>query len=202
MKHNGMSRQGGFTIIEIGITLVILGVLMAAGLPSLFAWLGTSRANSAPVFYMEGIRLAREGAIKNNAAARFTLIPNSSNGQYDWRVDWCSPTTTAACDDGSGKWSTTASPVSTASGEPSGPSILRTSEGLPSSQLLGINSFGENDVYFDSVGWLNSNATNLTKIQFIPSSTDSLPTQININLSGMVERCVPTVGSSDSRACP
>jgi type IV fimbrial biogenesis protein FimT len=114
-------RPRGFTLVELMVTVTVLGIMMAIGLPSLMSWLSASRTNAMPEFYLDGLRKARDGAIKHNAAARLVLSTNA-NGQFDWQIDWCAPVTGTPCNDTSGAWSTTASAVSTVSGQPPGPS--------------------------------------------------------------------------------
>jgi type IV fimbrial biogenesis protein FimT len=195
----------GFSVTELMIAITILGIMMAVGLPSLFSWLNATRAKSLTEFYIEGMRLAREGAIKHNGASRLVLSTNTTNGQFDWQVDWCSPISTSACDE-SGVWSTTKSAVSTVAGQPSGFSVFRSADGLPASTLIAPSTNSQTtEVYFTSVGWINTNVekkTNIRALLFTPSSTEILPEQIVITLSGIAERCNPTATAPDSRACP
>lgn len=191
-------------MIELLVALTILATMMAVGLPSLFSWLNATRTKSLTEFYLEGLRVARDGAIKNNGAARLVLTTNSSNGQFNWQVDWCSPISTVACNDVTGTWSTTASPVSTVAGQPPGPSIFRSAGGLPASTAVAISTNDDtNEVYFTSVGWINTNVQgNIRTVLFTPSTTDILTEQVVITLSGMAERCNPSIAAPDPRACP
>jgi type IV fimbrial biogenesis protein FimT len=202
-KHLPSRRTRGFTLIEMMITITILGILMATGLPSLFTWVATSRANAVPEFYLDGLRRAREGAIKYNSAARLVLTANAGNGQFDWQIDWCSPTALKACNDVLGDWSTTASAVSAVAGVPPGPSIFRSAAGLPASTLLAPNTNDDKtEVYFSALGWINSDVQNIRQLTITPSATDVLPVRIFITLAGVAARCNPTLAASDSRGCP
>lgn len=202
MKHP-MRRTPGFTILEVMISITILGIMMATGLPSLFSWMAASRANALPEFYLDGLRRARDGAIKYNSASRLVLTTNASNGQFNWQVDWCSPISTDACSDVSGAWSTTTSLVSTVAGQPPGPSIFRSAAGLPASTLLALATNDDTtEVYFTSLGWINAGVQNIRQFTIAPSTAEILPVQIFITLAGIAERCNPTLAATDSRGCP
>lgn len=202
-RRHPTQRTRGFTLIELMITVTILGILMATGLPSLFSWIAASRANAVPEFYLDGLRRARDGAIRYNSAARLVLTANAGNGQFDWQIDWCSPTALTACNDVLGNWSTTASPVSTVAGEAPGPSIFRSAAGLPASTLLAPNTNDDKtEVYFSALGWINNDVQNIRQLTLTPSTADVLPVQIFITLAGVAARCNPTLAASDSRGCP
>lgn len=97
-----MPRHAGFTLIEIMISLIILGLLVMIGVPAMSPMIQNARLSSMSEFYLDGLRIARSGAIQKSAAARFVMTPNA-NGQFDWQVNWCFPTTVSPCDT-SGNW--------------------------------------------------------------------------------------------------
>jgi type IV fimbrial biogenesis protein FimT len=63
----------GFTIIEIGISLMILGILLALGLPSFSAWIGNTQIRSGGEAVLNGIQLARSEAVRRNLNTQFVL---------------------------------------------------------------------------------------------------------------------------------
>jgi type IV fimbrial biogenesis protein FimT len=198
----------GFTLIEFLIVIVIMGILVTLGLNSIVSSVARARVEAVPEFYIDGLRRAREGAIKYNGAARLALSTSGSNGQFDYQIDWCSPIAGTACSDTIGTWSTTSSPVSATPGQPPGPSIQQSAAGLPPSSLIAPSaSNGQTEVYFNSLGWLNTSVANATVanirwLRFVPTDAQILPTQVSITLSGIAVRCYPTVASTDSRSCP
>lgn len=209
----GRSRgvAAGFTMIELVITIAILGILIALAMPSLSTWVQGARVNSIADFYLDGLRLARNGALQKSGASRFVLTANA-NGQYDWQVDWCFPTSILPCDTG-GAWSTTAA---AAAGDvnvanPS-LSVLRSADSQPPNTKVTITMTpaGALTVYFNSQGWVNTAVQPfMRRLRFDsdPSYNPNVltpnvrPIAVAINLSGMAERCDPMVAVGDSRAC-
>lgn len=63
----------GFTMIELMITIVILGILTSAALPSFREFLASQRIRSASFDFMSMISLARSEAIKRNNTATLNL---------------------------------------------------------------------------------------------------------------------------------
>ncbi len=206
--------RAGFTLIELVIVMAILGILMVIGVPAMSIWVTNARLNSMADFYLDGLRLARNGAVQKSAASRFVLTANA-NGQYDWEVDWCFPTTAQPCDNvGMARWSTA---TAAAQNDPNAAnpslSVVRSADSLPpatkvSTTLAPVNALA---IYFNSYGWVNTNVqphtTNLCfdvdgSCATLPTAApDVRPTAVAINLSGMAERCDPLVAATDSRAC-
>ena len=63
----------GFTLIEIGISLLILGMLLALGLPSFVTWIGNTQIRSGAEGVLNGIQLARSEAVRRNLTTQFVL---------------------------------------------------------------------------------------------------------------------------------
>ncbi|HYJ19006.1 MAG TPA: GspH/FimT family pseudopilin [Burkholderiales bacterium] len=73
----------GFTLIEIMIGLVILGLLMALGLPSFFTFLQNTQVRNAADSIQNGLQVARAEAIRRNTLVSFTIAGPDST----WSVD-------------------------------------------------------------------------------------------------------------------
>jgi type IV fimbrial biogenesis protein FimT len=212
------AASGGFTLIEIVIALAILGILIGMGVPAFSSMLAKSKLNGLAEFYIDGLRLARTGAIQHSANSRFVLTGNSGNNQYDWKVDWCFPTSAAPCHSTSTNWSTTST---VATNDPQGAagskSISRSASSQPPSTVVAtsLTPATSLSIYFNAFGWVDTaqsaqNPAPITQIRvdadshFNPNTTtlDVRPAAISINLSGMAARCDPLLATGDSRACP
>lgn len=73
----------GFSLIELMIGLVILGLLMALGLPSFFTFLQNTQVRNAADSIQNGLQVARAEAIRRNALVSFTINGPDST----WSVD-------------------------------------------------------------------------------------------------------------------
>jgi type IV fimbrial biogenesis protein FimT len=205
------SGAAGFSLIELMIAITIIGVLIAVGMPSLSSRVERARVASMADFYLDGLRLARDGALQKSAASRFRLTINP-NGQYNWRVDWCFPTSVQPCD-AAGSWSSSTAPAAgdTNVANPS-LSIRRQADSLPATSLvtMTVTPGGATAIYYNSQGWVNTAVQPFVQQLRIdadasynrdPLVPNVRPTAITINLSGMPERCDPLALAGDSRAC-
>lgn len=210
-KHGSRSgvRARGFTLIEMMIVVVIVGVLLAVGVPSLTTWVSTNKAAATTEFYMEGFRMARQQAVGHNAASRIVLTTNNSNGQLDWQVDLCYPTSAVPCSDSTGNWST---PSTSAAGDQDGAaaytSVFRAADNLPKLDVVvpTVQPSGAFAIYYSPLGWADPTfATRLSRIRFDPAAARAgqfASTAIVVTLAGMPSKCDPTVAVTDSRGCP
>ncbi len=201
-------------MIELMITIVIFAILMVVGLPSLTTGIAVAKVNSLADFYLDGLRLARNGALQKAGASRFVLTLNTSNGQYDWQVDWCFPRSDKPCDTtGNARWSTTTT-AGTADTNTANPSlsVFRSADSQPATSNVSptLTPGDALSIYFNSQGWVNTGVQPFLKqLRFDaaasynpnPTTPNVRPVAIAINLSGMAERCDPLVATGDSRAC-
>ena len=85
-----MRKQAGFTIMELMIVVTIVGVLTAASLPGLNAWVRNASRTAAVTEFLGSMHLARSEAIKRNS--RIGMCPSSDaatcDGTQDWGVGW------------------------------------------------------------------------------------------------------------------
>lgn len=80
------SRNLGFTLIEMLITVTILGLAVAAGLPSITTWMRNSQIRTAAEGIQNGMHLARIEAVRRNATVEFKLDSTIGAGATGWTV--------------------------------------------------------------------------------------------------------------------
>lgn len=196
-------------MIELLVTVSIIGIMLAVGIPNASHWLLANRARAASEFYADGFSLARRQAIAHNSHSRISLTPNVTSGQMDWQVDICFTTPNARCTDAAGAWSTTAAAsAADPQGAGSWKSVFRAATSLPPSEVLvpAIVPDGATQVYYTALGWVDPVVGNrLSSLRLIPASAyaaDVPPVALVVTLAGMPVKCNPVVARSDSRGCP
>jgi type IV fimbrial biogenesis protein FimT len=207
MTHPPAER--GFTLIEAVVVVVIMGITLATGLPSMSNWLLGRKALAAAVFYQDGFALARNSAIAHNSHSRLVLTENAANGKMDWRVDICFPTADAPCNDATGGWSSAAADAANDPDPDQGfRSISRSAEAMPGAGdlSLAVGPSGTTEVYFTPLGWVDTNVVpHLARIDLTPSLTRANafnPLSIVLTLAGIATVCDPSAAAHDVRGCP
>jgi len=70
----------GFSLIELMVTMTILGLLLLATLPSIGAWLRNTEIRNAAESLSNGLAKARNEAVRRNQTVFFSLVtPSSAN---------------------------------------------------------------------------------------------------------------------------
>lgn len=201
-------RSDGFTLIEAGVVLAILGILIAVAVPAMQDWVLGRKAMSAAGFYQDGLALARSQAVAHNSASRLVLVDNP-NGQMDWRIDLCWPTDSTPCSAAGGSWS---SAGSAATGDPDGDngfrSITRSAGTMPDSKQLATGTIPveADTAYFTPLGWVDGKvAPRLMRITLAPALTRGgafAPMAVALTLAGKATLCNPNAAAHSARACP
>jgi len=79
-------RRRGFTLVEVLITLAILGLALAAGLPLIATWMQNAQIRTAAESIQNGMHLARTEAIRRNTQVEFKLDNPAATGGTGWTV--------------------------------------------------------------------------------------------------------------------
>jgi type IV fimbrial biogenesis protein FimT len=75
-------KTSGFTLIELMVTLTLLGILLALAIPAFGTWIANSRVRTAAEIVQNALRLAQTEAVRANRQAVFGLSntsPDASN---------------------------------------------------------------------------------------------------------------------------
>ena len=174
-------RAHGFSLIELMISVAVLGIMVTLGLPSFTDWINNTKIRTATEAVVNGVQLARTEAVRQNLSVQFALGGTSPS---DWTV-------TAI---GSGGALT---PLQTRVNEGSGNAVVAV---LPA---------GATTVTFSGLGRIVANgdaSPSLTQIDVCSSANMAAGTmrkmRVAIGAGGNVKMCDPQVAVTDSRGCP
>ncbi len=112
MTRQGTRRQQGFTLIEVLIVIVIMGIMLTIAVPSFRSFTANQRVKTASFEFYAALSFARSEAIKRRASV--TVTPVSGNWANGWTVSapiGGTPTTLRSQDSLSGVLMTGASSV-------------------------------------------------------------------------------------------
>lgn len=177
-------HSAGFSLIELMVTVAILGIIAAIAAPTYQTWIQNSKIRTASESIQNGLQLARAEALKKNMSVQFVLTDASSS----WRVGCVTPVGDL---NGDGADDCPATITSRASTEGSADSISVTA-----------TPGGATTVIFNGLG-IRSGGT-LTQVQVDSTdldTADSRDLQIDITGGGSIRMCDPHAGSTDPRRC-
>jgi type IV fimbrial biogenesis protein FimT len=175
-----LHRQAGVSLIEIMVAVVILGVLMALGMPAFQNWIQNTQIRTASEAIMNGLQVARNEAIRRNASVQFKL---DGGANTQWRVN----------------------PFF----DPDGTPIQsRAAEEGSANATITVQPAGADTVTFSALGRVVPNADaspSLTQVNIdnllIPVAADRRNLRIVIPPGGALRLCDPQVAAGDPRAC-
>lgn len=167
----------GFTIIEVMIALVVLGVLVGLGAPSFFGFLQNQQIRAATEATLNGLQLARAEAVRRNLAVQIVLSPPASG----WAVSESASGT--AIQSRVSKESTANAVVTTT------PALSTTVTFTP---LGGVTANADASATITQI--------NVTNISF-PASQGARPLRITVSAGGSIRMCDPALALPDPRGC-
>jgi type IV fimbrial biogenesis protein FimT len=183
------SRTPGFTLIEFMISVALLAILVALGMPNFVNWINNTKTRTFAESLANGLRLAQSEATRRSHSVQLTITNDSSQGTL-------SPTPLA-----SGlNWSIQTVPLLvTANG-------LEAPEFIEKSQVSGANagitlSASAPTVVFNSIGRLSGQA-NAVKYD-ISNAHGDRPLRVTVSPAGQVRLCDPsmTLSSTTPTGC-
>jgi type IV fimbrial biogenesis protein FimT len=77
-------NQRGFSLIELMVGMVIVGILLVLGVPAFSDWVQNSQIRTAAESVLNGLQIARTEAVRRNALVRFSLT--DASGGVAWNV--------------------------------------------------------------------------------------------------------------------
>jgi type IV fimbrial biogenesis protein FimT len=171
----------GFTLIEVMVTIAVLAIMVALGVPQFFAWIQNQKIRTASEAVLNGVQLARGEAISRNASAgvQFILVPATG----DWTVNTV-PASAAPLHAHSGQEATSNARFTVTPGDAT---IVTFG---PLGSVISPNPDGSSVIQRIDVD--NPKVT---------AADGARPLRITIGASGILRMCDPALPSGDPRAC-
>jgi type IV fimbrial biogenesis protein FimT len=163
------------TLIEIMITLAIMGILLMIGMPSFNTWLANTQVRTGAEGLTNGLQLARAEGVRRNANITFVLGTNTG-----WTVSVVNTgevVQSRSADDGS----TNATLAVTPAG----------------ATTVTFNGYGRVTTNADS----SATITQLDIGSSTLSAANTRGLRITLNTGGTVRMCDPALAAGDPRAC-
>lgn len=132
----------GFTLIELAITILVLGVLVTLALPSFRTWMLNIQIRNASESILTGIQRARAEAIGRNTNINFILAADSA-----WTINVVNPASTIEsrlASEGSQKVTRTVTPDATTLTFNNLGLVVANNDGSPSLQQIDFTASGAN----------------------------------------------------------
>jgi type IV fimbrial biogenesis protein FimT len=195
----------GFSLIELMITLAVLGIVLMVALPSMGAWLQNTQIRTSAEAMQAGLQLARAEALKRNATVRFQLVDTltsacalSTTGR-SWVVSLADAS--GACD--------------AAASDTAAPQIIQKRASAEGSPNAVVTATGGSSVWFNGLGRVVQPPTApaaFTQINITNPANGACKTaanndpmrclRITVNSGGTVRMCDPAVDdATDPRMC-
>lgn len=190
---------GGFTLIELAVTLVVMAVLMALAMPSVFAWIANTRVRTVSDTLQNGLRQAQAEAVRRSRTAVFSLTNDTA------------PKTSLTAVANGGNWSINFIASSTL--DTAGVATF-VEAGVLTNAGTGVSIAGPAAICFNPLGRLvASGSTGITgatcsltstPVYNITMNSADRPLRVVVSLGGQVHLCDPakTLSSSTPDGCP
>ncbi len=166
------SKSRGFSLIELMIAVVMIGIVLAFAVPSYREWIENSKVRNAAESILNGIQKARAEAVLKNARVQFSLV----GGNSAWTVGCVAATANCPA------------------------TIEQRDMGDGSAATVTVNPAGGN-VIFSNLGLRVSGFTQVDVDTTALSAADSRDLTIQVTTSGAARMCDPAFSLPDPKGC-
>jgi type IV fimbrial biogenesis protein FimT len=197
MLNRRVSRQRGVTLIEISVTLAVLGLMLAVAMPEATDWLRNTRIRNAAESAQNGIGKARMEALRRNQVVSFWMVSDRTNAcvlsanSASWVVSVDDPTGQCAADPSS----TTAPRLVEVYGAGDGAADVVVAA------LAADNATAATSVSFNGFGQVVSGGAPIATINLSNANAGTRRLRLTISTGGAIRMCDPLAAAGDTRAC-
>lgn len=186
--------QRGITLIEVMIGLVILGILLAMGVPSFAGWIQSSQIRNSAESIQNGLMQARAEAVRRNTTVRFQFVTDLTNG---CAVSATGPSWVVSLDDPSGACDSAAS-------DTVAPRIVQGRSNAEGSRNAIVSGNGVSSIIFNGIGQANTAATIDISNPTGGACAAAGPMRclrVTVTTGGQVRMCDPARAAADPQGC-
>jgi type IV fimbrial biogenesis protein FimT len=191
-----LNRQAGMTLIELMIGIVLLGILLALGVPTFSRWSQSSQIRNAAEAIHNGLMLARAEAVRRNTTVRFQFVTTTtgacalSDTGTNWVVSLDSPA--GACD---------AAPSDNVA-----PRIVQVRSAAEGSRNAVVNAGGVSLITFNGTGQATSGAPAAINVTNPSGGTCAAAgpmrcMRVTVATGGQIRMCDPARAAGDPQGC-
>jgi type IV fimbrial biogenesis protein FimT len=168
-------RPGGFTLIELMMTLVIAGIVFALGVPAIGTWMQNAQVRTVAESIQNGLQIARNEALHRNVRVEFVMNTDTS-------------------------WTVTAKVPDPATDTIKDVIVQQRPAAEGSSSKIAVVITGNDTASFNGLGRID-NAGPLTRVD-VSSSSGTKKLAVQIANGGEIRLCDPLVtDDKDPRRC-
>lgn len=196
--------HSGLTLIELMVTVALVGLLLLAAMPSISVWLHNAQIRNTADSIEAGLQKARMEAVRRNRNVQFSLVSLSSNTLMD---NSCAPSSSA------GSWVVSQVDPSGACGaaisDTVSPYIVDRHAVGDGGKAVTVaaqdaNGNGASTVVFDALGRaVSANPIAKVVVSDTAGIAGTVPLQVNVGANGSVRVCNPdaSIAAGDPRYC-
>ena len=192
-------QQRGFSIIELAVTLVVLGILITSAIPNITSWMRNTKLRNQAESLLAGLQQARNEAVRNNKAVTFWMVNLPTANSMDANCTVSASGTSWVVSVGN--------PAGQCDVDPGVPQIVTKrvgadgSAGVTVSGLQADGSTAASSVKFDGFG--RASGLQVIDVTFATVNTGvDHPLRIEVSTSGLTRLCDTTVSTTgDPRKC-
>ncbi|MDB5753334.1 MAG: pilus assembly protein FimT [Ramlibacter sp.] len=192
-------RQRGFNLVEAIITLAVLGILVAAAVPSVTDWMRSTAVRNLAETTNTGLQKARMEAMRRNQIVTFWMVTATSAPTNDCALSAASAAWVVSLDNPAGKCATAPSATET-------PRIVEVYGPGPSVAGITVSGLDQDaaaasSVSFNGFGQAVRTGKPLRSIDISHTDISARRLRLQIAGGGGIRMCDRDVTSPDPRAC-
>lgn len=195
-----MNKRGGFTLIEMMITVVIMAILLAVGAPSFTTFIQNAQIRTAAENLQAGLSLARSEALRRNAHVSLWMVNNlsASCARSATGTSWVVSQDNPAGNCAAGASDTTAPRlIQTRSGSDGSSNVTLSAvdSGGSATSCITFNGFGQVETT------CNGGGNPIARVSLVSAVSNTRALDIRVTAGGATRTCNPAETGSSPTAC-